>query len=75
MHLRIGSEIIGSANENQTGGNWGEEGRISFLFPATAPFFPDHALIFSCAFHLRVTGAPNENIVQNHLNIALLNVF
>ena len=21
------------------------------------------------------TGAPNENIVQNHLNIALLNVF
>ena len=24
---------------------------------------------------LHVTGAPNENIVQNHLNIALLNVF
>ena len=22
-----------------------------------------------------LTGAPNENIVQNHLNIALLNVF
>ena len=22
-----------------------------------------------------VAGAPNENIVQNHLNIALLNVF
>ena len=22
-----------------------------------------------------ITGAPNENIVQNHLNIALLNVF
>ena len=22
-----------------------------------------------------VTGAPNENIIQNHLNIALLNVF
>ena len=21
------------------------------------------------------TGAPNENIVQNHLNLALLNVF
>ena len=21
------------------------------------------------------TGAPNENIIQNHLNIALLNVF
>ena len=24
---------------------------------------------------LRYSGAPNENIVQNHLNIALLNVF
>ena len=23
----------------------------------------------------QVSGAPNENIVQNHLNIALLNVF
>ena len=23
----------------------------------------------------RISGAPNENIVQNHLNIALLNVF
>ena len=23
----------------------------------------------------RFSGAPNENIVQNHLNIALLNVF
>ena len=22
-----------------------------------------------------ISGAPNENIVQNHLNIALLNVF
>ena len=22
-----------------------------------------------------ITGAPNENIVQNHLNIAILNVF
>ena len=22
-----------------------------------------------------VSGAPNENIVQNHLNVALLNVF
>ena len=26
-------------------------------------------------FKLRITGAPNENIVQNHLNIALLNLF
>ena len=23
----------------------------------------------------KVSGAPNDNIVQNHLNIALLNVF
>ena len=28
------------------------------------------------SFHgLNQPGAPNENIVQNHLNIALLNVF
>ena len=26
-------------------------------------------------FVKEITGAPNENIVQNHLNIALLNVF
>ena len=24
---------------------------------------------------IQIPGAPNENIVQNHLNIALLNVF
>ena len=24
---------------------------------------------------IKLSGAPNENIVQNHLNIALLNVF
>ena len=60
MRLRTGSEIIGSANENKTGGNWGEEGRISFLFPATAPFFSDHALIFSRAFHLRVILTPDQ---------------
>ena len=29
-------------------------------------------LVLSLLF---VSGAPNENIVQNHLNIALLNVF
>ena len=29
-----------------------------------------------CEFmHAKGSGAPNENIVQNHLNIALLNVF
>ena len=27
------------------------------------------------AFRRRFTGAPNENIVQNNLNITLLNVF
>ena len=27
------------------------------------------------AFDVALTGAPNENIVENHLNIALLNVF
>jgi len=26
-------------------------------------------------FHSQFTGAPNENIVQKHLNVALLNVF
>ena len=26
-------------------------------------------------YGLMLSGAPNENIVQNHLNIALLNVF
>jgi len=29
--------------------------------------------ILECSYHL--VGAPNENIVQNQLNIALLNVF
>ena len=32
-----------------------------------------------CTWHMNwnayITGAPYENIVQNHLNIALLNVF
>ena len=62
MRLRTGSEIIGSANENKTGGNWGEEGRISFLFSATAPFFSDHALVFSRAFHLRVILTPDQAV-------------
>ena len=62
MHLRTGSEIIGSANENKTGGNWGEEERISFLFPATAPFFSDHALICSRAFHLRVILTRDQEV-------------
>jgi len=28
-----------------------------------------------CAIYINYSGAPNENIVQNLLNIALLNVF
>ena len=31
--------------------------------------------IWSDIWHKSWSGAPNENIVQNHLNIALLNVF
>ena len=31
--------------------------------------------LFICSDFLAETGAPNENIVQNHLNIELLNVF
>ena len=29
----------------------------------------------ACASKYEMAGAPNENIVQNHLNMALLNVF
>ena len=28
----------------------------------------------SVIYHIQTSGAPNENIVHNHLNIALLNV-
>ena len=31
--------------------------------------------MFLCKFPAEISGAPIENIVQNHLNIALLNVF
>ena len=31
--------------------------------------------VYHDPFSVCLTGAPNENIVQNHLNIALLNVF
>ena len=39
--------------------------------------FSIRASYFHGFLHLRVltSGAPNENIVQNHLNIALLDVF
>ena len=33
----------------------------------------DHIMLLH--HHLHHSGAPNENIVQNHSNIALLNVF
>ena len=37
-------------------------------------FFPPAG--FFRGFRVRLwSGAPNENIVQNHLNIALLNIF
>ena len=39
-------------------------------FPPTVPM----AKALTCCNSLP-SGAPNENIVQNHLNIALLNVF
>ena len=35
------------------------------------------SLLTACINHIHsfISGAPNENIVQNHLNIALLSVF
>ena len=35
----------------------------------------DHYQRGSNLFSNNVSGAPNENLVQNHLNIALLSVF
>ena len=32
-------------------------------------------MLGTSAYRLHMSGAPNENIVQNHLNIVLLNVF
>ena len=42
-----------------------------------APFasFIQKRASYSTFTYIPKTGAPNENIVQNHLNIALLNVF
>ena len=37
--------------------------------------FKAQALLLDEERELYISGAPNENIVQNHLNIALLNVF
>ena len=38
---------------------------------ASSTEFPDINIVYC----LHNSGAPNENIVQNHLNMALLNVF
>ena len=42
--------------------------------------FPERYILKKCRFIVWLycvfcSGAPNENIVQNHLNIELLNVF
>ena len=37
-------------------------------------FLKTWAILFVVRFSIN-TGAPNENIVQNHLNVALFNVF
>ena len=34
-----------------------------------------NTLFITCQANPETPGAPNENIVQNHLNIALLNIF
>ena len=41
------------------------------------PYFGKHLFCKTRTYYAYklLTGAPNENIVQNHLNIALLNVF
>ena len=35
----------------------------------------DYVYGYEICIYLKSSGAPDENIVQNHLNIALLNVF
>ena len=44
---------------------------LKFLSFVLFPFYDSYHRL--CCVTL--TGTPNENIVQNHLNIALLNVF
>ena len=46
---------------------WKPDKTLALLFEMTSP--RKKYKIMQCS------GAPNENIVQNHLNIALLNVF
>ena len=51
-------------------------GTVLCKFFSSAQVGSQIASVFSLvAISLDRTGAPNENIVQNHLNIALLNVF
>ena len=45
--------------------------RVSFM---SAFKFPFHSVLIKTG-GVYTSGAPNKNIVQNHLNIALLNVF
>ena len=48
---------------------------ISTEFDSQFPLspIPNYSLHFLPTTH--ISGAPNEDIVQNHLNIALLNIF
>ena len=43
------------------------------LLFSQALLYDYHIVLFVSLFN--ITGAPNENMVQNHLNIALLNIF
>ena len=52
--------------------------RSHLLFIVVVLFHQGHCQVYievTIRAHCAITGAPNENIVQNHLNIALLNVF
>ena len=50
--------------------------RVNVLLNRTVVVDSDRRFDKLCGSHLQSqTGAPNENIVQNHLNIELLNVF
>lgn len=49
--------------KTKTGGNWGKKGLSPLRFPATALFFPDHALIFWRTYiHLSVHSPLSESL-------------
>ena len=48
---------------------------IKGVTPEKFPPLPSLAWLLAFMESFLASGAPNENIVQNHLNIALLNVF